>query len=120
MKAANFPNRLLKNAALLPQGHRRLVFLRRWCLGGVFPAPGPPPPPRKTSTGFLIRRIGCPRNFVAQAWEKHSFADKCVPKCNLGTREFCGSWQQHFSGSRRPAVDGYHSGFGISLFKELI
>ncbi len=29
----------------------------------------------------------CPRNFVASAWEKHIFADKCVPKCNLGTRK---------------------------------
>jgi hypothetical protein len=29
----------------------------------------------------------CPRNFVASAWEKHSFADKGVPKYNLGTRE---------------------------------
>ncbi len=34
----------------------------------------------------------CPRNFVASAWGKHSFADKCVPKLlrravNLGTRE---------------------------------
>jgi len=29
----------------------------------------------------------CPRNLVASAWVKHSFADKCVPKYNLGTRE---------------------------------
>jgi hypothetical protein len=28
----------------------------------------------------------CPRNFVASAGGKHSFADKCVPKYNLGTR----------------------------------
>src|SRR5882762_8924188 len=29
----------------------------------------------------------CPRNFVASVQEaKHSFADKCVPKYNLGTR----------------------------------
>jgi len=27
-----------------------------------------------------------PRNFIASARGKHSFANKCVPKYNLGTR----------------------------------
>ncbi len=45
----------------------------------------------------------CPRNFVASAGGKQSFADKCVPKCNLGTR---GHYRSNFV-NRMDASSGF-------------